>query len=44
MTDRNEAKEIRAYDVAPTLRRWHGELWDTRMTQLHERSSASGWR
>ena len=34
MTDRIEAKEIRSYDIAPTLRRWHGELWDTRMTQL----------
>ena len=31
MTDRIEAKEIRSYDVAPTLRRWHAELWDTRM-------------
>jgi ATP-binding cassette subfamily B protein len=34
MTDRVEAKEIRAYGVAPTLRRWHAELWETRMTQL----------
>jgi ATP-binding cassette subfamily B protein len=34
MTDRVEAKEIRAYDVAPTLRRWHAALWDTRMTKL----------
>ncbi len=34
MTDRVEAKEIRAYDVTPTLRRWHGALWDTRMSQL----------
>ena len=34
LTDRNEAKEIRAYDVAPTFRRWHAELWDIRMAQL----------
>ncbi len=34
MTDRVEAKEIRAYGAAPTLRRWHHELWDTRMAQL----------
>jgi ATP-binding cassette subfamily B protein len=34
MTDRNEAQEIRSYDVAPTLRRWHSALWDIRMTRL----------
>ena len=34
LTDRTEAKEIRAYDVAPTFRRWHAELWDIRMAQL----------
>jgi ATP-binding cassette subfamily B protein len=34
MTDRVEAKEVRAYEAAPTLRRWHAELWDTRMAQL----------
>lgn len=34
MTDRIEAKEIRSYEVAPTLRHWHAELWDTRMTRL----------
>jgi ATP-binding cassette subfamily B protein len=34
MTERIEAKEIRSYDVAPTLRRWHGALWDTRMSRL----------
>jgi ATP-binding cassette subfamily B protein len=34
LTDRNEAQEIRSYDVAPTLRRWHAALWDTRMTRL----------
>jgi ATP-binding cassette subfamily B protein len=35
MTDRIEAKEIRAYDVAPTLRSWHRTLWDVRMERLH---------
>jgi ATP-binding cassette subfamily B protein len=35
LTDRTEAKEIRAYEVAPTFRRWHAELWDIRMAQLH---------
>lgn len=34
MTDRVEAKEIRSYDMAPTLRRWHRALWDERLTQL----------
>ena len=34
MTDRDMAKEVRAYDIAPTLRRWHAELWDTRMMKL----------
>jgi ATP-binding cassette subfamily B protein len=36
MVDRADAKEVRAYATAPTLRRWHGELWDTRMRRLHE--------
>ena len=36
MTDRVEAKEIRAYGVVPTLRRWHGALWDTRLARLHQ--------
>lgn len=36
MTDRVEAKEIRAYDVAPTLRRWHHRLWDIRLERLRE--------
>lgn len=35
LTDRAEAKEVRAYGVAAMLRRWHGELWDVRMTRLH---------
>jgi ATP-binding cassette subfamily B protein len=35
LTDRTEAKEVRAYGVAATLRRWHAELWETRMAQLH---------
>jgi ATP-binding cassette subfamily B protein len=34
MTDRTEAKEVRAYGLAATLRRWHAGLWDERMTQL----------
>ena len=34
MTDRNLAKELRAYDVAPTLRLWHGGLWDLRMVEF----------
>jgi ATP-binding cassette subfamily B protein len=34
MTDRIEAKEIRAYDMAPTLRSWHSELWDRRLGQV----------
>ena len=31
MTERVEAKEVRAYDTAPTLRRWHAALWATRI-------------
>jgi ATP-binding cassette subfamily B protein len=34
MTDRTEAQEVRSYDVAPTLRAWHSELWDIRLQQL----------
>jgi ATP-binding cassette subfamily B protein len=34
MTERIDAKEIRAYDTAATLRRWHGDLWDTRLARL----------
>jgi ATP-binding cassette, subfamily B, bacterial len=34
MTDRTEAKEIRSYEMALTLRRWHSELWDTRLARL----------
>jgi ATP-binding cassette subfamily B protein len=36
MTDRIEAKEVRSYAVAPTLRGWHAQLWDTRMERLNE--------
>jgi ATP-binding cassette, subfamily B, bacterial len=36
MIDRREAKEIRSYGVASTLRAWHAELWDKRMTQLRD--------
>jgi ATP-binding cassette subfamily B protein len=34
MTERNDAKEIRSYAVAPTLRAWHAELWAIRLRQL----------
>jgi ATP-binding cassette subfamily B protein len=34
MTDRVEAKEVRSYDIAPTLRGWHDELWNTRLQRL----------
>jgi ATP-binding cassette subfamily B protein len=34
MTERNDAKEIRSYAVAPTLRTWHAELWSIRLRQL----------
>jgi ATP-binding cassette, subfamily B, bacterial len=36
MTDRVEAKEIRAYGIVPTLRSWHSGLWDIRITRLHQ--------
>jgi ATP-binding cassette, subfamily B, bacterial len=36
MTERVEAKEIRAYGIVPTLRGWHGALWDIRLTRLHQ--------
>lgn len=34
MSDRSHAKEVRSYGVVPTLRAWHEERWDTRMTKL----------
>lgn len=34
LTDREEAKEVRAYGIAPTLRIWHSELWDHRLEKL----------
>jgi ATP-binding cassette subfamily B protein len=34
LTERTEAKEIRSYGIAPTLRSWHHALWDTRMIRL----------
>lgn len=34
LTERNDAKEIRSYDIASTLRTWHSGLWDVRMTQI----------
>ena len=36
MTARDDAKEIRSYEVAPTLRIWHGGLWDLRMSQIRD--------
>ncbi len=36
MTERVEAKEVRAYDTAPTLRRWHAALWATRIDRLRD--------
>lgn len=36
MTDRVEAKELRAYGIVPTLRRWHSGFWDIRITRLHQ--------
>ena len=36
MTDRVEAKEVRSYDLAPTFRRWHANLWNTRIEQLRD--------
>ncbi len=36
MTGRGEAKEVRAYGTAPTLRTWHDALWDTRLTALRQ--------
>lgn len=35
MTERSEAKEVRAYELAPTLRSWHNDLWDVRMRGLN---------
>ncbi len=34
MTDRTDAKEVRSYGIAPTLRQWHGALWETRLRLL----------
>jgi ATP-binding cassette subfamily B protein len=34
MSDREHAKEVRAYGVVPTLRSWHRDKWDTRMAKL----------
>jgi ATP-binding cassette subfamily B protein len=36
MTERADAKEIRAYDVAPTLRAWHDGFWDLRLRQVRD--------
>jgi ATP-binding cassette subfamily B protein len=34
LTDRTDAKEVRAYGIAPALRRWQSALWDTRLARL----------
>jgi ATP-binding cassette subfamily B protein len=34
MSDRAEAQEVRALDIASTLRSWHGRLWDARLAKL----------
>ena len=34
MSDRAEAQEVRALDIASTLRSWHGGLWDARLAKL----------
>ncbi len=34
LTSRDDAKEVRSYGIAPTLRRWHADLWDTRLSKL----------
>jgi ATP-binding cassette subfamily B protein len=36
LTDRVEAKEVRAYGIVPTLRRWHRAFWDIRIARLHQ--------
>lgn len=36
LSERDEAMEVRAYGIAPTLRRWHAGLWATRLTRLGE--------
>ncbi len=36
LTERNEAKEIRSYGLAPTIRGWHHRLWDRRMVRLND--------
>lgn len=36
LTDRMDAKEIRSFEMAPTIRRWHASLWDLRLTRLRD--------
>jgi ATP-binding cassette, subfamily B, bacterial len=36
LTDRTDAKEIRSFEMAPTIRRWHASLWDLRLTRLRD--------
>lgn len=36
LTERRDAKDVRSYDLGPTLKAWHGRLWDRRMARLHQ--------
>jgi ATP-binding cassette subfamily B protein len=36
LTQRSEAKEIRSYELAPTFRSWHDDLWDTRLAGVRK--------
>ncbi|WP_040491432.1 ABC transporter ATP-binding protein [Ilumatobacter nonamiensis] len=36
LTSREMAKEVRAYDIAGTFRRWHSDLWDIRLGRLRD--------
>ena len=41
MTDRAEAKEVRAYEHRPDAAPWHADLWDTRMRKLRDLVAAA---
>lgn len=34
LTERAHAKEIRSFEMAPTIRRWHARLWEIRTDKL----------
>lgn len=36
LTDRRDAKEVRAYGVAPTVRVWYADLWNLRIRRVWE--------